>query len=164
MSKNDSEASSTTRRRPIEAERIIRTYQLIYHSTSLVPALANGGRSQIESIFSVATARNAKVGVTGALAFNDFYFAQVLEGGFDAVKATFAGIVKDVRHTKVVVLQEGWVEARDFSQWAMGYVEDEASIRLISDNLRLQDILSKERQMAALALVEMMKFWLLRSA
>jgi hypothetical protein len=163
VSKTNSENSATTPGQDIEAEEFTRMYQLIYYSTSLVPALDEGGRKHIENIFGVATMRNAKSGVTGALAFNENYFAQVLEAAFDAVKATFAGIASDGRHTKVVVLQEGWVEAWDFAQWAMAYVEDEASIHVMSAHLQLQDLLSKERQMAAMALVEMMKFWLLRS-
>jgi hypothetical protein len=161
--KTNYETSSPTPRPAIESEEDTRIYQLTYYSTSLVPALDKGGRKQIENIFRVALLRNAKSGVTGALAFNENYFAQVLEAAFDAVKATFAGIASDGRHTKVVVLQEGWVEAWDFAQWAMAYVEDEASIHVMSAHLQLQDLLSKERQMAAMALVEMMKFWLLRS-
>jgi hypothetical protein len=163
VSKTNSENSATTPGQDIGAEEFTRMYQLIYYSTSLVPALDEGGRKHIENIFGVATTRNAKSGVTGALAFNEFYFSQVLEGTYEAVKSVFGSILKDDRHAKILVLQEGWVEARDFAQWAMAYVEDEASIHVMSANLRLQDILSKERPKAAMALMEMMKFWLLRS-
>jgi hypothetical protein len=148
----------------IEAGDLARVYHLVYYSTSLLPGLDDGGRQQIDAILDVAMQRNAANGVTGALAFNEFSFAQVLEGSYEAVKATFAGIAKDPRHTRIAVLQEGWTDARDFAQWAMAYVEDEASVKMISPQPHLQDVLSKERQKAALALIEMMKFWLLHSA
>ena len=70
-------------------------------------SLDDGGREDIENILRVAVARNARCNVTGALTFNDFYFAQALEGPYDAVKATFADLSRDARHAKIVVLQEG---------------------------------------------------------
>jgi hypothetical protein len=164
MKKDDREESHSPPRRAIEAPHMTRVYHLIYYSSSLLPPLGDGGRRQIDNILNVAMEMNARNEVTGALAFNELYFAQVLEGPFEAVKATYANILKDRRHTNVTVLQEGWIEARDFARWAMAFVDDEASIQVISGPLRLEEILSKERPKAALALLEMMNFWLLRSA
>lgn len=147
----------------IRADSLIRIYQLIYFSTSLLPALDVGGRQAIQNILGVATDRNALNGVTGALAFNDLYFAQILEGPYEAVKATYAAILRDPRHNKISILQKGWVDARGFSQWAMASVEDEASMRVISANLQLKDIMTNGRQSTAIALLEMMKFWVLQS-
>jgi hypothetical protein len=160
---NFGEALSRPGGRAIEAAAFVRTYQLVYCSTSLIPPLDAGGDRHIVDILKIATSRNAKSGVTGALTFNDFYFAQVLEGPHEAVQATFDGILRDKRHTKIVVLQQGWVEARNFSRWAMAYVGDEKSLSVVSANMQLRDILCEPHAAAAMALVEMMRFWLVRS-
>jgi len=154
-------AASISPNRAIALEDFVRIYQLVYYSTSLVAPLDGGGRKDIENILGAAKSLNGKLHVTGALTFNEFYFAQVLEGPYEAVKTVFGGILRDRRHTNVTVLQEGWVEARDFSQWAMAYVGDETSLNVISGNLQLKDILSEPRAGAAMALIEMMRFWLL---
>lgn len=163
MSEFDVKSSSKAAEQPIESAKWVRIYQLIYFSASRIPMLGSDVRGEIEGILNVATKRNAQFGVTGALTFNEFHFAQVLEGPYDSVKTIFAGIKRDSRHTNIEVLQEGWVEARDFSRWAMAYVGEEASMHFISADIKLKDILSQTRESAALGLVEMMKFWLLNS-
>ena len=149
---------------PIAFEHAEPVYQLVYCSTSLIGEFDGGGHDEIEAILAVATDRNAQYGVTGALTFNETHFAQVLEGGREAVLAVFDRIARDPRHTDVTVLQQGDVTARDFAQWAMAYVGDETSVQFLSANVRLDDILARNRERAALGLIEMMKFCLWRQS
>lgn len=72
-------------------------------------------------ILAASRARNAKVGVTGALLFSEDCFAQALEGPMEAVEAVFEHVQADDRHTEVVVLEANTVTRRDFPEWSMAY-------------------------------------------
>ncbi len=67
---------------------------------------------------------NARTGVTGVLCFcsNANIFLQVLEGGRDAVSATYNRISHDARHAHVVLLSYEEIGERSFSSWSMGQV------------------------------------------
>ena len=134
-------------------------YRLVYFSVSLVPALVAGGDREILKLLEASQRRNAKCAITGALAYNEFHFAQVLEGSRADVGDIFRSIERDPRHMKIQVVEEGWIARRDFSAWAMAYVGDPHSLRVISPNLQLRDIIASESRTAH-ALVEMMKFFL----
>ena len=62
-----------------------------------------------EQILESSRRNNAKVGVTGLLAFGAREFLQCLEGPRDAVNATYARILGDRRH----------VDQRWFGEWSM---------------------------------------------
>jgi hypothetical protein len=134
-------------------------YRLVYYSTSLLPPLDAGGEREIQDILAGAQERNRRQGVTGALTYNEFHFAEVLEGSRRDIDDKFARIRKDRRHTDIIVVEEHWIEKRDFAEWAMAYVGDRNSLRVISPNLQLRDIIAGVDG-DALALVEMMKFFL----
>jgi len=134
-------------------------YRVIYFSDSLLPPLQSGGEKEIEAILEASRRRNRTLGLTGALTFNEDHFAQVLEGRRREVGEIFARIAGDPRHRNILVIEEGWIVKRDFAQWAMAYVADEGSSKVISSNLQLRDIIvSKSNK--ALALIEMLKFFL----
>ena len=78
--------------------------------------------SEIQQILKVARENNSKQDVTGALLFNAGYFAQVLEGPRAEVERIFEKIQRDMRHGDVVVLENGYTQGRDFSEWSMAYV------------------------------------------
>lgn len=61
-------------------------------------------------------------GVTGLLVAGERRFLQALEGPADAVRATYARILKDPRHYACVLLSEYYQDQRQFSDWSMGYV------------------------------------------
>jgi len=134
-------------------------YRLVYYSTSLLPPLDAGGEREIQVILVGAQERNRRQDVTGALTYNEFHFAQVLEGTRHAVDDVFARIRRDRRHRDIVVVEEHWIESRDFGGWAMIYVGDRNSLTVISPNMQLRDIISGADG-NALALVQMMKFFL----
>jgi hypothetical protein len=73
--------------------------------------------------FSDASERNNKRdAITGALAFNQHYFLQVLEGGSDAVNATFQRICRDKRHEQIVLIDYSTVGNRQFEHWSMRFL------------------------------------------
>ena len=50
-------------------------------------------------------------------------FFQVLEGEEDVVRQVFDKIQRDPRHERIKVLFEGPIEAREFADWRMGFVD-----------------------------------------
>jgi hypothetical protein len=134
-------------------------YQLVYLSTSLIPPLDAGGRQDVLDILAASQRRNRICSITGALTYNEFHFAQVLEGPRRLVDAVFSSIKKDRRHASVTVVEEKWIEKRDFADWAMAYVGDLDSLEVISPNLQLSDIV-KRHDGDAMALIHMMQFFL----
>ncbi len=113
-------------------------YQLIYTS-SATEALNDAAMRELAMS---ANYRNAEIGITGMLLFNEGSILQVLEGEETAVKMLFEFIKNDTRHTGAMVLIERSSEKREFSKWFMGYrnVTDagngEALFKLTQESLR----------------------------
>jgi Sensors of blue-light using FAD len=84
-----------------------------------------GSRAEIESqirrILSRARLNNRETGLTGALAFNERCFAQVLEGSAEDLEPLFERIRRDPRHRDVRVLARNTISSRMFPQWSMAY-------------------------------------------
>ena len=64
----------------------------------------------------------ARWDVTGALAYHDRVFIQVLEGPRASTEALLATIAGDPRHTGMMVVSRSRVDGRMFGGWAMGWV------------------------------------------
>ena len=96
-------------------------YNLVYCSRNQIRGTADEVSSQVEQILVSARTNNSKVGVTGALLFNEGLFAQVLEGPIDEVERIFEKIQRDQRHSDVTVLQSGMAESRSFPDWSMAF-------------------------------------------
>ena len=94
------------------------TYQIVYSSHSTVPMQSD----DLEDLLERARARNAQLGISGALVYTDGVFLQILEGERAPVEALMAGIRKDVRHENVEILREGDIASARFSHWKMAYV------------------------------------------
>ena len=93
-------------------------YQLIYSSVSTTPLQ----QEDLEHILTQARSKNARAGITGALAYVDGCFLQVLEGETAAVQQLMARISTDLRHEMVTVLQAGEIAVAAFADWQMAYV------------------------------------------
>ena len=93
-------------------------YQVIYSSASSTPLQ----QEDLEDILTQARSNNARAGITGALAYVDGCFLQVLEGEAAAVQRLMARIATDLRHETVTVLQAGEIAAPAFPDWQMAYV------------------------------------------
>jgi hypothetical protein len=90
-------------------------FRLIYASRAaeaLTPA-------DHEQILESSRRNNAKVGVTGLLAFGAREFLQCLEGSRDAVNATYARILSDPRHQDIQLIDCRDVDQRWLGEWGM---------------------------------------------
>lgn len=90
----------------------------IYCSSATSPKL---DRKELDRILKVARAKNALLGVTGILLFENGSFFQVLEGDRPAVEGLFAKIGGDPRHRGVTKIIEEPIEKRAFREWTMGF-------------------------------------------
>jgi len=98
-------------------------FRLVYCSRNTIPNQQGNPAVEVASILAASRANNARDGVTGALLYSEGCFAQVLEGGLDAVQRTFERIQCDPRHGDVVVLQAARAEGRLFGVWDMALAE-----------------------------------------
>lgn len=96
-------------------------YKIVYCSQNRINGTPQEIESGVQKILASSRINNSRVGVTGALLFNEGLFAQVLEGPLAAVEQIFEVIQRDPRHSDVVVLQTGMDEKRDFPDWSMAY-------------------------------------------
>ncbi|CAM4279749.1 BLUF domain-containing protein [Pseudoalteromonas ostreae] len=78
--------------------------------------------SSLEEIIEKAVLNNKKNNVTGMLCFNRNYFLQCIEGSRTNVNKTYNKILNDKRHTEIILLDYSEINAREFSNWSMGYV------------------------------------------
>lgn len=85
----------------------------------------------LASILVIAQAENVERGVTGAMAFGDGHFVQVLEGPKDAVLATMDRITRDKRHHGIDVTGPHPIQERLFPDWCMARLTHEPSLRPI---------------------------------
>lgn len=93
-------------------------YELLYTSvasTALTP-------EQQVALLEQAHSTNQKIGITGLLVYHRREFMQILEGEEAVVKALYAKICQDDRHTSVNTFWEGTIAERSFSGWSMGFV------------------------------------------
>lgn len=93
---------------------------IVYASTSLIaPGFAE---QEIASLVLKSQQRNARENVSGALLYSEHRrFAQALEGEEHAVGAIMESIRRDVRHTKIVMLHDGPISGKRFSDWSLAY-------------------------------------------
>lgn len=87
--------------------------------------------SDIDHILARSHANNARDGVTGALCYTGGVFLQCLEGGRRAVNEVYHRIAGDPRHTDPAILSFSQIVAREFGDWAMGYVAHTADNRAL---------------------------------
>lgn len=94
---------------------------LVYFSS----AVATFPPLELDQILKVSRRNNATAGVTGLLCHIDGSFLQFLEGDETAVRATFARISADPRHTDLLKVHDMPIESRAFSEWSMGLVRSD---------------------------------------
>lgn len=96
-------------------------FRLVYYSRNIIKDLARPMAAEVKAVMHSSNRNNPALGITGALLFNDQYFAQILEGDRKAVTSTFCRIAADQRHSDLVILEARPVSAREFDGWAMAY-------------------------------------------
>ncbi len=92
-------------------------HQLIYMSTA-AQLLTDG---ELQLLLEQARRNNAQYDVTGLLLYHEGRFMQLLEGSAEMVKALYARIEQDPRHTDTAKLADKEVEARSFPNWSMAF-------------------------------------------
>lgn len=126
---------------------------LLYISTSTLTA--DDAAHEVVRIVTTSRAFNATVDITGALLFTGTHFAQILEGGEDAVDALLAKLHDDPRHRDILVVQRGPVAMRRCSSWNMAY--SGSSTGVASYVMRVLDAPTEEvRATAARSLANLM--------
>ena len=73
----------------------------------------------ISELLGVSRRNNARDGLTGALAVNDGWFLQVVEGSATALDRLLRRLAEDPRHTDLEVLSRRPVSGRLFPDWSM---------------------------------------------
>lgn len=93
--------------------------RLTFYSRNLLDRLGGPIGERINDILIESVANNRRDDVTGALIFDEKWFAQALEGPEPAVSATFERILRDPRHGEVKLIKMQPVQARRFGAWWM---------------------------------------------
>jgi hypothetical protein len=89
--------------------------------------------SDLKKLLMNARRRNNEVSVTGILIYDAGMFLQALEGDETPVRATFARIEKDDRHTDVNVLRHAMSlgKRRKFGEWSMGFADSTGAAQIL---------------------------------
>lgn len=89
--------------------------QVMYLSYRAVPL----DRSEMDRIWIQSQHNNALTGVTGVLWSDGDTFAQILEGGDEAVADTLKRIRRDKRHSSLQIVSDRSISQREFGSWSM---------------------------------------------
>jgi len=83
-------------------------------------AVGDNPHTVIHEIMQQSHTHNPSNGITGILCHSDKVYMQVLEGGRAAINALYAKILRDPRHTDVVMLHYEEISERRYACWTMG--------------------------------------------
>ena len=92
---------------------------LLYVSRNLIHYPDTDG--DIEKLVAVSRSRNKSLDLTGALISTEGNFAQILEGPSSSVTQVMESILRDPRHTDIVIVSDHAQSQRRFANWAMAY-------------------------------------------
>jgi hypothetical protein len=106
----------------VPVAEVMMVFSLAYRSRNLIEQTHADSLAELTKLLEVSRERNAKLGVTGALIFNQGLFAQILEGDEAAVLDIFESIKRDPRHTDIVLWPFQSYEERRFKSWSMAFV------------------------------------------
>jgi hypothetical protein len=93
--------------------------QLVYCSQATAPFSTDA----LRALLVKARATNTPLAVTGCLLHIEGSFLQTLEGEAAAVNDLFARIGGDKRHRKVISLVVREIDAAQFPDWSMGFID-----------------------------------------
>ncbi len=101
----------------------------------------------VEKLVKSARTKNRKLGITGALLFEQGHFFQILEGPRKEVRSLFRAIQNDERHEQVHLLIEETLRNRQFNGWSLAWNRD--TDRTLSEHFReLKEVISSPRSTA----------------
>ena len=73
----------------------------------------------VQSIMQQSRDHNPQHGITGILCHSDQVFMQVLEGGREAINTLYSHILRDPRHTDVILLDYEEISQRRYAGWSI---------------------------------------------
>lgn len=91
--------------------------EIVYSSETPEPMTQQAVRDLLDH----ARRKNAEMGVTGLLCYDNRQFLQIIEGQTDVIMDLFFEIQSDPRHTNIRILHEGDIDVRAFTDWKMAY-------------------------------------------
>jgi hypothetical protein len=90
--------------------------RLVYVSTATAPVISPW---DVSDILTASLILNRANDITGALAFTDIRFVQMLEGRTDALDGLIAKLIADYRHRDLVFIDRVRITERAFGRWSM---------------------------------------------
>ncbi|MGD0720885.1 MAG: BLUF domain-containing protein [Roseiarcus sp.] len=93
--------------------------RIVYFSESRIEPAERD--AQLADLRRVAVSRNRRRQITGALVYDDRWFAQALEGEIEFVEKTLDRIRRDPRHANIRILSNAIAPERLFGNWSMGF-------------------------------------------
>lgn len=103
-------------------------HHIVYQSSAVgQPTIA-----ELKFLLQHSRMHNSRLGITGLLLYGNGEYLQVLEGEEAVVRQMYATIQTDYRHTHIITLSDGPIQARVFVDWSMGFqkLSDEDFVRL----------------------------------
>ncbi|MBX7259049.1 MAG: BLUF domain-containing protein [Candidatus Hydrogenedentes bacterium] len=77
----------------------------------------------IHDILKKSRTNNAAKNITGILCYDPIYFLQCLEGPKKEVNSLYRNILRDDRHSDVLLLEYKDIEERSFGNWTMAFIK-----------------------------------------
>jgi hypothetical protein len=96
-------------------------FRLVFYSRNRITESGKSVAKEMRAILDASSRNNPPASLTGALIFNDQYFAQIMEGDRAAVTNRFCKIINDPRHSNLVIVEAKPIEQRMFTDWSMAY-------------------------------------------
>lgn len=99
--------------------------------------LADASQAAVDAIHRTAASQNIHHGVTGALLVGQGHVVQLIEGEDHAVERLWTNLQEDLRHFRIVCLQDDpRAKARWFGGWAMYPASREEIFAVVNEALR----------------------------
>lgn len=117
-------------------------FRIVYCSQNVMAGDELLRNQVLAKIFDLSRTNNGRQGVTGALLYNEGFFAQVLEGPQEAIETTFERIQQDERHNQITVLECSATGSRQFPEWSMAHVHPASTLEVMSATSALSQALA----------------------
>lgn len=85
--------------------------------------------NSVGGILTQAVAKNNEKGITGMLVYDGEKFLQCIEGDKNEIDELYQKLTNDFRHHTLHLIGEELDERRLFTQWNMGYLNNEKEIK-----------------------------------
>ena len=76
---------------------------------------------ELLNLLQLSRSNNEQAEITGMLLYKGGNFMQVIEGPEEAVTALYQKILRDPRHTGIMLLTKEPLKERQFPDWSMGF-------------------------------------------